>query len=428
MEKSREKGDFFFLFVIERAGGAKGLDDMMPEEEQKKNRGWWRWVEWGWMYMGTLAAMGLLVGVLGMGVYHLMEGKREELLGYRCFSGMYNSARAEEPLGLGEMPAAVADVLGAHLRFEYDDAGHLQRLVHLDRDGKLSTMPGSKVAEQRLEYDDAGRIVSKRNFDAHGKAAPDASGVAERRYTYNPQGLLVETRLYDAVGNNVAPRMPGFARERISYDEQKRPVRIEYLDGQGNPMVNARGESRVEFVYNDAHGEVVRTNYVNDLPRENRAGVAIEKKSTVHGGATQRTVWYNADSKPVENPQVGALAVQRDVIQNGRYERYRRCGENGVMRGRGRVCAEHLVRTTMGGLPEWECYNADDGMPCMNDAVGYAERVCEYSPDGRLERELFWDAQGNPTFCYEQRHSREGDSRHVLRLNTDGSTELRRVH
>ena len=184
-------------------------------------------VEFVWAYMGTLSAMGLLVGVLGMGLYHLMEGKREELMSYRCFAGMYNSARAEAPVGLTELPAAVAGVAGEHLRFEYDDAGRLRRLVHLNRDGNLSTMPGSKVAEQRLEYDGDGRIVRKSNFDAHGVPAPDASGVAERRYTYNSKGLLTETRLYDATGRNVAPRMPGYARERMSYDEQNRPVRIE---------------------------------------------------------------------------------------------------------------------------------------------------------------------------------------------------------
>lgn len=404
------------------------MNGMAEQQKQKNSRRWWRAIEFVWAYTGTLAAMGLLVGVLGMGIYHLMEGKREALRSYRCFAGMYNSARAEAPVGLTELPAAVADVAGEHLRFEYDSAGYLQRLVHLNRDGKISTMPGSKVAEQRMEYDAAGRIVRKRNFDAHGVPAPDASGVAERRYTYNPKGLLTETRLYDAAGRNVAPRMPGYARERISYDEQNRPVRIEYLDGAGKPMVNARGESRVEFAYNDAKGEVVRTNYVDHLPRENRIGVAVEKRVTANGGNTQRTAWYNAEGKPVENPQVGAMAVQRDVIQDGQYARYRWCGENGVMRGRGRVCAEHLVRSTLGGKPEWECYNADDGLPCMNAELGYAERVCEYAPDGSLAREFFWDAGGNPTYCYEQRHHRAGDSRHVLRLNTDGSTELRRVH
>ena len=401
---------------------------MDEQHEHKMRRGWWRAIELVWAYTGTLAAMGLLVGVLGMGVYHLLEGKREELQDYRCFAGLYNSARAEVPIGLTELPAAVAESGGEHLRFEYDAAGHLQRLVHLNRDGKLSPMPGSKVAEQRMGYDAAGRIVRKSNYNAVGGRAPDASGVAERRYTYNDKGLLVETRLYDAAGRNVAPRMPGYARERISYDAQNRPVRIEYLDGAGEPMVNARGESRVEFAYNDAQGEVVRTNYVGLLPRENRDGVAVEKRVTANGGDTKRTSWFNAEGKPVTNPRVGAMAVQRDVIQDGQYARYRWCGDDGMMRGRGRVCAEHLVRSTLEGKPEWECYNADDGMPCMNAELGYAERVCEYAPDGSLAREYFWDAEGNPTYCYEQRHHRAGNSRHVLRLNTDGSTELRRIH
>ena len=402
---------------------------MAPVNEKKSVWHYWlQMLSLAWAYTGTLAAMGLLVGVLGMGVYHLAVDKPEAGRDYRCFTGVYNSARAEAPLGLGELPAAVAESAGEHLRFEYDAARRLTRLVHLDRHGRLSTMPGSRVAEQRLEYDAAGRVVRKSNFGEDGKPAADASGVAERRYTYTSQGLLAETRFYDTAGHNVAPRMPGYARERITYDEKQRPVRIEYLDGHGEPMVNACGESRVEFDYHDEQGEVVRTNYVDGLPRENRMGVAVERRQSTRDGSSRRTSWYDAAGAPVPHPRMGAAAVQRDVIQDGRYARYRWCGENGIMRGRGRVCAEHLVRHSALGLPEWECYNADDGMPCMNEERGYAERVCEYAPNGALQREYFWDAEGNPTFCYEQRHSGGEDARHVLRLNTDGSTELRRVY
>lgn len=418
-----------FLLVFERVMSWKGLESMESrhgESPRREHR--WRWFELVWAYMGSLAALGLLIGVLGMGVYHLVEGKHEDIMAYRYFSGMYNSARAEAPLGLGEMPAGVAETVGPHLRFEYGDSGRLSRLVHVDRHGHRSEMPGSKVAEQRMEYDDAGRIVRKSNLNASGHPAPDASGVAERQYSYDSAGRLCETRLYDEHGQNVAPRMPGFARERIRYDDVGRPICIEYLDGKGMPMVNARGESRVDFVYNDERGEVTRTNTVDGVVRENRDGVAVERQFAANRGHTLRIAWYDAEGKPVLNSHLGAMAVQQDVIQNGRYARYRWCGESGAMRGKGRVCAEHLVRSTAEGRPEWECYNADDGMPCMNEALGYAERVCEYAPDGSLSREYFWDADGNPTFCYEQRHHQEADHRHVLRLNTDGSTELRRVY
>ncbi len=416
------------LLVIERLCPLCGQSGMAQEQGEKtRSSRRWRWLGVLWAYMGTMAALALLIGVLGMGIYHLMEGKRESLQTYRCFSGIYNSARAEAPVGLGEMTPGQAKSGGAHLRFEYGENGRLNRLVHLDAGGYRREMPGSRVAEQRLEYDAAGHVLRKSNYGADGTPAPDASGVAERRYSYDAAGRLVETSFYNELGENVAPYMPGYARRRIQYDSVGRPLRIEYLDAAGQPMVNARGESRVDFDYRDELGEVVRTNRVDGALRANRSGVAVVKKQTANGGSTRRTAWYDAAGKPVVHPRVGAAAVQQDVSSDGKYARYRWCKESGTMRGKSRVCAEHLIRSTATGAPEWECFNADDGLPCMNEALGYAERVCEYGPDGSLSRELFWDASGNPTFCYEQRHSRSGDACHVLRLNTDGSTELRRV-
>lgn len=380
-----------------------------------------------WSYLGTLAAFGLLVGVLGMGLYYLAVGDRHDGPMCRCFTGLYNSAGAEEPRGLGEMDVAVAGLAGAHLRFEYDGNGRPVRLVHINRDGLISAMPGSRVAEQRIDYDAAGHIIRKSNFAPDGSPAPDASGVAIRSFSYDEKGRLRETRFFDANGANIVPRMPGFACERICYDDKDRPLSIEYLDGSGNPTVNAAGESCVAFAYDDEHGRTIRTNSVDGYLKENRQGIATEERQKTQDGSSVRISWFDADGRPAVNPQVGAVAVQRDVLASGMLGRERLCGTDGIMRREARVFAEHLVRSDADGNPEWECYNAADGMPCLNTAAGYAERVCEYNADGSPDREYFWDADGNPTFCYEQRHRYDDGHQHLLKLNTDGSTELRRI-
>jgi hypothetical protein len=89
-----------------------------------------------------------------------------------------------------------------------------------------------------------------------------------------------------------------------------------------------------------------------------------------------------------------------------------------------RVCAEHLVRLNRAGLPEWECYGGADGMPVNNPARGYAERVCDYSEDGALEREYFWDAAGNPASLCERRHAATPAGHYSLSLHADGSTSV----
>lgn len=191
-------------------------------------------------------------------------------------------------------------------------------------------------------------------------------------------------------------------------------------------MVNAKGESRITFSYDDPRQERLRTNTVNGVIADNADGVAQERVCYTRNGLTTHTFWTNAAGEPVHHSGHGASSVLKESRPDEKLQRTRYCGENGVMRNDIRVWAEHLVRATPQGQVEWECFNAADGLPCDNPAYGYAERVCEYAADGSLLREYFWDAQGYPADCYEKRHSREGSARHVLSLNSDGSTSLTR--
>ncbi len=376
--------------------------------------------EYAWAYMGTLAAMGLVVGVLGMGIFHAWtsDGEGPE---YRCFRGLINCAGAQAPDGVGELPAMTPE---AHIRFEYREDGQLSRLNYLDGEGRCTTMPGSKVAEQRLEYDAQGRLTARRNFSATGSPAEDAAGISARLFSYDKDGRLERTTLLDTAGNKVVPRMPGYAEELITYDAKGRPLRIEYRDGLGNPITNARGENTVVFTYNDSKHEVVRTNTIGGKAAENNAGYAIEHRRKTSDGNTEYISWRDSNGEAVENPEVGGAALLLEHGVADHIERHRVCGENGVMTDSARVCAEHLIRTSPDGSLEWECYNAADGLPCDNAKLGYAERVCEYGKDGTLQREYFWNGAGAPCPCYEKRYVEADGTRHVLSLHTDGSTAL----
>ncbi len=376
-----------------------------------------------WQYMGTISAMGLFLGVLGMGIYHVLTPV-ESALTYKYFHGVVNPAEAQLPRGLSEIVSGGEN--GECLVFEYERDGRLKRFFYVDSRGEISHMSGSKVAEQRMEYDAAGRLASRCNYDADGNLAPDASGVAVREFSYNERGRLTGRTFRDETGRKIVPRMPGFAEERITYDSEGRPVMIQYLDGEGKEMVNAKGESCITFSYDDPRQERLRTNTVNGVIADNTDGVAQERVCYTRNGLTTHTFWTNAAGEPVHHSGHGASSVLKESRPDEKLQRTRYCGENGVMREDMRVWAEHLVRSTPHGQVEWECFNAADGLPCDNPACGYAERVCEYAADGSLLREYFWDAQGNPAECYEKRHTGEGSARHVLSLNSDGSTSLTR--
>lgn len=381
--------------------------------------------EYVWAYLGSAAAVALMCGVMAMGIQHLMtpEGAETRL---RCFAGVRNSAGAEPPQGLTPLGSPRADTLPMpHVRMEYDREGRVTRVLHLDAASRLSRFPGSRVAEQRVEYNAAGRLAFKRNFDTAGRPVADASGVAVRAYEYDAAGRLTRTAFFNAAGQGVVPRMPGYAEQLVSYDEQGRPLLVQHRDAHGKPVTNAEGEESVEYAYDDTHGVTLRVNRIGGELADNAAGFATERTERTRDGRTLRRLWLNASGEPALNPAVGAVAVLEEQTAAPGVQRTRRCGQDGVMCAAERPAAEHLLRCDASGRPEWECFNAADGLPIEHPALGYAERVCEYSPAGRLQREYFWDSLGKPTACYRKDYTLTGEGEYVLSLFTDGSSELR---
>ncbi|MBR5887510.1 MAG: hypothetical protein IKZ07_04805 [Akkermansia sp.] len=390
-------------------------------------RSWWhRLLSYVWGYMGTLSALGLLLGVLGMGVYHVFTPSFGGLP-VRYFSGVYNTAGADAPFGVGEIYAPQEGVGVPHLRFEYGHGGQLSRLVYCNAEGMVSPMPGSRVAEQRLIYNKNGQIAERRNFDEFGNPVADSAGIAVREFKYDPAGRLVGRIFRNAHGQKIVPRMPGFAEERISYDDRGRMLKVEYLDGEEKPIVNAAGESRVVYTYNDRAQERLRTNYVKGVPTENADGVVTEQVRRTEDGLVNHTTWLDSAGKAVASADSVTTSMLVEQKPESGLLRTRFFGQDGRLRDRARVWSEHLVRSNPNGRVEWECFNGADGRPCLNPIYGYAERLCEYAPDGNLEREFFWDCRGNPADCYEKRHISDGSSHHVISLRRDGSTELTRT-
>lgn len=384
-----------------------------------------RLIDYVWAYLGSAAAVALLLGVTAMGVRYVALPGMQGAEHLRCYAGVRNVAGAEPPQGITPLGTPLSDALPLpHVRVEYDAAGRVCRVSHRDAAGRLSRFPGSRVAEQRVSYDAAGHLISKSNFDTDGKPTADVSGVARRCYDYDENGRLVRTAFFNAADKGVVPRMPGYAEQVISYDEQGRPLLVRYRDAKGHPIVNAEGEETVEYIYDDVHGICTRCNRVQGVAADNAAGFATERTESTQDGRMTRRVWMNAAGEPVLNPAVGAVALLEEQTASPGVQRTRLCSQDGVMCSRERAAAERLQRCDAAGRTEWECFNAADGMPSEHPALGYAERVCEYSPAGRLSREYFWDAAGNPTSCYRKDYARTREGEYVLSLFTDGSSEL----
>lgn len=371
-----------------------------------------------WNYLGSLAAVCILASVLGLGIYHAVVADAAPL--YYCYAGVHNPPGAMTPEGVLPMgPGATPAV--PHVRMEYDALGRLQRMKGVDAEGRLCRLPGSQVAEQRMHYDAAGRLMRRENLGPTGTPAEDAQGVAQREFERDAAGRVVRTRFRNAAGALISPRYPGYAECRVSYDEEARPLRVEYLDAAGNPVRNAAGEEVVVYAYG-ADGSAVRSNYVDGRLADNFAGVAREEFSPCAQGTCRS--WKNAAGEPVIHPALGAAAMRHETSAPGGVERRSFLGVDGAPCDSQRACAEHLVRSNSSGLPEWECFGGADGLPVNHPALGYAERVCQYAADGSLEREYFWDAAGLPAPTCERRHVDTHAGAYTLSLHSDGSTTV----
>lgn len=385
-----------------------------------------RVMEGTWVYLGSLAAMALLVGTLGMALYRMVEWRR---IGgdAEFYYGVVNPSGAELPTGVAAVPEEVQRAgVRSCIRFEYGDDGRLQRFVHLNAQGEVCPIPGSSVAAQLMRYDEHGRLLSKQNVDERGQPVADASGVSTRLFVYDEGGNLVRKETLSADGALIAPRVPGYAVEVVSYDSRRRPVVREYQDAYGKPVINSWGESRVVYHYDDDAGVYTRLNYVGDQLAENHLGYASERRESTPDARSSTVSWLDAQGKPVVNQGNGAAFLCTYGEPSTGY-----CREHFGMEGpfvpeMVRGCAERLSRYDQQGRLEWECFNAADGLPCLHPCLGYAERICRYGADGGLQVEYFWDAGGHPARCYEKRYSQAacGEAPCVLSLFCDGSTSV----
>ncbi len=378
-----------------------------------------------WAYMGGLSAMALMAGAIGMGSYHITHDNENDTYS-ELYEGFYNSADETMPRGIGALPLQMTPT-HSHMRFEYDAQERLRRVVHVNNAGHRSNIPGSRVAEQTLRYNKAGQLISKSNRNAQGLPSADSAGVAERRFRYDEKGRLIESSFHNTQGQAIVPLMPGFAYKRTQYDAQNRPILIEYLDGHQKPLINARGESRISFEYDDELGSRTRRNEINGMLSNNKRGFAIERHLVSNGGRMQRTEWLDASGSLALNRGSDCAIIQIEFDEKGNRLRSLFLNEKGQLLQTPRTPAEHLARHNKEGLIEWESYNAADGLPCKNSSLGFAERMCEYNQDKRLVRENFWNEHGLPSRCYEKRYARSPQGTHEISLHTDGSTQTRLV-
>ena len=395
----------------------------MEEEELQQEPRYWRWLEQVWGYTGTLAVVAVLGGTLGRGVmkvFHLGD----EAANIVCCAGLVNPAEPVAPQPVGLLGTGVRPSV-PHVQMLKNAQGQTIEARYVDKEGRLHALPGSRVARQLIEYDGDGRVIRRVNLDASGKPAEDAAGVAVREFDYDGAGRLVRTAYADAAGKPAAAYPTSVAERRTTYDQSGRPLVVRNLGPNGLSAPDSRGEETLRYEYDDAAGVETRRNLIHDLPANNAAGVAELRITRDSAGREIRREWSDAAGNATVYTGSGAALVEHEYHADSGIRRSRRLDAAGNPAAPAAGWSEHLVRFSHGGQPEWECYAGPDGLPRDNPALGYAEKVSLYAPDGRKTYEYFWRADGTRAACCEKRYARNPDGEpYCLQLNADGSSSV----
>ncbi len=375
-----------------------------------------------WNKTGTVSAIVLMASGVGMAIYYT-KSPEAAARNYETYEGFFNHAGTELPEGLDAIPHERTETVKSQVRFEYDSDGKLHRVYHVNEHGETTTIPGSKIAEQQLSYDGKGRLIKKTNLDAYGQPSTDSVGVYERHFEYNDFGNLTRTSFYDANGKLVMPYVPGFAIEVIRYDGAQRIVAIEHFDANGEHVANNQGYSEVDIVY---EGNTMTRRYMHkgELVK-NAHGYAIEKKQVSNEGRIERTTWYDEYEKPCINHELGCAGMQHEYTHDHQARRVLYLNHEGKQMADSPDISEHIERLTDHGKPRWECFLSSDGLPHLDEELGYAECAYEYDGKKRVSREHLRDALGKLAHCYERRYHYSPEGDRILSLYRDGSTSTR---
>jgi len=123
-------------------------------------------------------------------------------------------------------------------RYRYDNYGRRIAEYYCDYDGK-PMLRWNGYHETRTTFNDDGKPTEISYFGIDGNYTKSSNGFSKQKIAYDAKGLLVLRSYYDgdsAIMWNTGSTVNNFHAIRYTYDELKRPVMIEYLNNDNNPV------------------------------------------------------------------------------------------------------------------------------------------------------------------------------------------------
>ncbi len=280
-------------------------------------------------------------------------------------------------------------------------------------------LSGGYAALER-EYDDAGRIITERYYGTDGQQSARKEGYDELRQTWNEQnkqsrieywlggepfllsgGYAALEREYDEKGNMTleryygtdgqqSDRKEGYDELRQTFNEQNKPVRIEYRLS-GEPFLLSGGYAALEREYDEA-GRIITERYYNaDGQQSARKEGYDELRQTWNEQNKQSRIEYRLGGE-LFMLSGGYAALEREYDEKGNMTLERYYGTDGQQSARKEGYDELRQTFNEQNKPARIEYWLS-GEPFVLGA-GYAAIEREYDEAGRISTERYYGPDG----------------------------------
>lgn len=246
--------------------------------------------------------------------------------------------------------------------YEYDVKGNRVSLSFFaDENAAEPVMDKWGRSRITYKYNEAGQVLEQKSFDAKGDPCNDDDGYCMIIYTYDKDGNMLSRRFYDKNGSLVISRSDEVAGENYKYDAHSNIVEIQYVGADGKLMPNL---------------VVVRYEY--------------DKYSN-----QTRMAFFNSDgTKTINSKNYHMVEYKYNELRKIVEQRYCDVNEN-LVEVAGTEYSIHKAKYDAFGNVTEQTFWKDDKLP-GKDENGVFKRVQDRDGQGRIVREINYDASGNP--------------------------------
>ena len=262
----------------------------------------------------------------------------------------------------------------------HDRRGNTDHEIYYGRNGQ-KTINAYGYSEIRKKYNSNNLIEYQEYYGIDGERTSLPAGQSAEKYEYDVFGRLTGQLYFDTKDNPTmvgGPSWGGYSKAVRNYDENGRISREEFFDTENLPVEVKEGYSSREFKYDD-NGNCIDEIYYGQDGRKTMIAVGYSEIKREYNANNQkmREEYYDADGKRV-------------VLENGQ-------------------SAISYKYDAAGNNTETSYFDAqDEPSPFMGEKWGgYHKVVKDYDEHGRVTRERYYDAKGDPVMAKEGYASRE---------------------